>query len=228
MESSRTLQLPALSMGGVRRCLKWLVGLTVAGMLAVVAARAFLGRDSLMGFSQRFDPRFEGTVHAWLGSLLLGGCAVLLAIIATHQRARLSRQWLVLSLGFLFLSADELLQLHEGLSRVTKAIFGSGSAPHLWAVIGLIGAVALLFAYLPFLRQLPPTFRKRFLIAGAVYLGGAIGFELLGGLYGTLVRPNDRYYVFLAVIEETLELVGVSMFMVALLDYIGALNESTA
>lgn len=223
MDTPHSVQIPALRTSGVRKCVNCLIGLTVLGMVGVVAGRALFGRDNLLGLSQRFDPRFEGTVHAWLGSLLLGVCAAALAVIASDERTtRFRKQWWVLSLGFLFLSADELLQMHEGLSKVTKAIFGSGSAPHLWALIGLVGAAGLFVAYLPFLRHLSPHFRKRFILAGAVYLGGAIGFELLGAVYGTLVRPNDRYYVSLAVIEETLELVGCGMFLMALLEYIGA------
>lgn len=229
MDTPHSVQIPALRTSGVRKCVNCLIGFTVVGMIGVVVGRAMFGRDNLLGLSQRFDPRFEGTVHAWLGSLLLGVCAAALAVIASdHRTAKFRKQWWILTGGFLFLSADELLQIHEGLTKVSKAMFGSGSAPHLWALIGLVGAAALFVAYLPFLRHLTPHFRKRFILAGAIYLGGAIGFELLGGVYGMLVRPNDRYYVLLAVIEESLELVGCGMFLMALLEYIGVRQADSA
>jgi hypothetical protein len=87
-------------------------------------------------------------------------------------------------------------------------------------VIGLVGALGLGIIYRPFLQQLPAAFRRRFMVAGAVYLGGAIVLDVVGGLYWSLMHPTNQFYVLIPVAEETMELLGAGMFLLALLDYV--------
>jgi biotin transporter BioY len=58
---------------------------------------------------------------------------------------------------------------------------------------------------------------RQYLIASAIiYITGALGMELLGGLY-----REDRWAgVIVTTIEETLEMVGVVLFIRGLLRYI--------
>ncbi|PIQ22106.1 MAG: hypothetical protein COW65_04945, partial [Cytophagales bacterium CG18_big_fil_WC_8_21_14_2_50_42_9] len=58
---------------------------------------------------------------------------------------------------------------------------------------------------------------------GAIYVLGVIGFEMIGGsIYqgSTGVRDTSLPYMVVMTIEETLEIVGMSLFIYTLLQYI--------
>src|SRR5690606_37424014 len=70
----------------------------------------------------------------------------------------------------------------------------------------IVGAVLLWAA-----RQLSPRTRRRLIVAGAVFLAGALGAEsLVGALYRNLgLEGGHPAYMALTVIEESLEAAGV-------------------
>ncbi len=207
-----------------------LVGGVALGMYGSIFLRVKFGRDHLFGLSNMLDPRFEASLHSWLGSALLIGCAGLLAYVASSELAapHFRRHWGMLAAGFVFLSADETAGIHELLIRVSRAAFGADSAPHLWAVFGLAAVLLIRLAYLPFLRHLSPELRKRTMAAAAIYLGGAIGVELLGGVYATLYSPSGPVYLTLAAIEETMELVGAAFYFLTLYRFAHGLPPAAA
>ena len=83
--------------------------------------------------------------------------------------------------------------------------------------------VAYLFNFV--LAQAAKT-RRLFFLSGLLFVGGAIGLEMLEGyvfkLYGT---AGHIYIDMLCCAEELLEMVGVTVFIYALLDY---LSKSTS
>jgi hypothetical protein len=89
-------------------------------------------------------------------------------------------------------------------------------------VLPIGAAVAFLgIAYLRFLSALPDRTRRFFLLSGIVYVAGAIGFELPEGMYRTAVGANVTVaYGFLTVFEETFEMIGIVVFIYALMDFI--------
>ncbi len=64
-----------------------------------------------------------------------------------------------------------------------------------------------------------------FLIAGATYLGGVLGMELVGSSYIFNYGPSLSYGI-VATIEEVLEMLGIIVFIYALLDYLETHVES--
>ena len=64
-----------------------------------------------------------------------------------------------------------------------------------------------------------------FALAGLMYVGGAIGFEMVSWTY----HPTDGVdlrYVVLNLVEELLEMLGVAVFLVSLMLYIADLQLS--
>ncbi len=57
-------------------------------------------------------------------------------------------------------------------------------------------------------------------MAATLYVGGAIGFELIGGRYSELHGAQNLTYSMIATTEESLEMAGVIFFIRALLVYI--------
>lgn len=134
------------------------------------------------------------------------------------SRASWIARWIVLSGLFAYISIDELIQLHE----VASAWFDTTGILYFgWVIPAAAIVLGLGLWYLPFLRALPPRTRRRFLAAGVVFVSGALVMELPLGWWTERAGADNLTYAMIDWVEETLELVGVSMFLLALLDIPG-------
>ena len=89
-----------------------------------------------------------------------------------------------------------------------------------WVIPAIAGVVLLGFLFLGFLLRLPPSTRVTFIKAGCLYLGGAIGVEMLGGRYAELHGYQNLTYELFAHLEESLEIAGIILFVHSLLWYL--------
>ena len=96
-----------------------------------------------------------------------------------------------------------------------------------WVVPAAIILCLLGVWYLPFLRALPRATRRRFIGAGLLYVGGALGVELLGGRW---ITEHGRTLTFFLVVtlEEVLELTGGLTFFDALVRHLGTRRATLA
>lgn len=183
------------------------------------------GFDHLKGLIPLFNLDSEENIPTYFSVLLLLTCSLLLAIIAVFNRQvndpHISKWW-ILSLGFLFMAYDEAFQVHELLSNPVRSILGNRGVGLLyfsWVVPAIILVVFLFAYFLRFLLQLPLASAIRFLFAALLYLGGAIGVEMLGGDYVELHGMHNWTYVLTYTLEESLEIFGMIFFIWALLKY---------
>ena len=58
-----------------------------------------------------------------------------------------------------------------------------------------------------------------FLLAGGLYIGGALGMEMIGGYYTDFYGKNNLTYALITCLEEVLEMTGIVVFIHGLLDY---------
>lgn len=72
-----------------------------------------------------------------------------------------------------------------------------------------------------FRSKLPRRSRWLFVLAGALYVGGALGVEALSGRQEWLHGGHTAGYHAVITVEELLEMAGLVVFIFALLDYIG-------
>ncbi len=158
--------------------------------------------------------------------------AVISALAGTGKDSRLS-YWSVLSFGFLLMAVDEAWSFHERLIQPMRELLGRdsfGILYYAWVVpaFALVFVLALFFA--KFLARLPARTRYLFLLAATLYLGGALGMELVAGRFNEYHGLADTKgslgtlhlaYSMLATIEESLEMAGVILFNWSLLSYIG-------
>lgn len=68
--------------------------------------------------------------------------------------------------------------------------------------------------------SLSKRIRNLFAISGTTFVTGAIGFELLGGRQAFLYGRDNLTFAFLYTCEESLEMVGIGIFIYALLIYL--------
>jgi len=155
----------------------------------------------------------EANLPTWWASLLAAACAVELASVA-RARAAAARRWVphftLLAAGFALISADEVAQLHEDLGLLVD---GEGIFYFGWVKVAIPLCALLLAVFLPLLRALPRALLTRFLLWGALYVGGAVGMELPLGLWVQRHGMDDLGYSLLDWVEETLELFALTGFL---------------
>ena len=171
-----------------------------------------------------FSVSNEGRLPTFYSGVTLLVAALLLAVTATHERnrgGRFARHWFGLSLIFVFMAADELLAIHELSMVPLRRLFGITGGPlfFAWVIPAAAFLVLLAITYARFLMALPRPSMRSFLIAGVVYVGGALGMELVGSAYFTS-HSNDMIYGVIATVEELGEMTGMAVFILALLDHL--------
>jgi hypothetical protein len=197
-----------------------LAGVMTAGLLAEAwIATIGDGRSGLV--SQFFSLSYEQNLPTWLSSSLLFSCAVLLSLIASSERpgTPFRAHWWGLAAAFFYISLDELAAIHEILnSRLT---FG-GILYFGWVVPATGVVIALGLLYLRFLRNLPGGVRRQFIVAGAIYVGGALGTEFLLGYWTSLAGDDNFVYALIDLCQESMELVGMTLFLLSLVRLLAA------
>jgi hypothetical protein len=200
-----------------------LVVLSVLGQLST----HLLGHDSVYGFVPAFNLDSERNVPTFFSSLLLISAAFLLTTITILERRRADKfpiYWAVLAFGFLLMSADEAVSIHESFDEPLRIFFGSDRLGYFvsvpWAIPGIAVVLALGLFFIRFLLRIPEKTAIAFTAAGFLYVLGSIGFELVGGVVFKLRGSRDLMYNMVATVEESLEMAGVILFLWALMSYL--------
>ncbi|MEG4491040.1 hypothetical protein [Microcoleus sp. D3_18_C4] len=206
----------------------WVLFFAVAGCIVQVLRYGFNYQERWISL---FNLDREINYPSWYSSFTLLFCAILLGIIASAKKKQGDRyfgHWKALALMFVFFSLDEILSLHEILiiNDLRKALNLGGIFYFIWVIPGAIFVGVTALAYLKFLRHLPRKTRDFFLLAGSIYVGGALGMEMVTGYYADAVTKRNLIYGLMVCVEEILEMVGVIVFIYALLSYIGSHLET--
>ncbi len=163
---------------------------------------------------------YEVNLPTWYVVCLHAACALGCALAATHARADGAphgTRWGVLAGLFAYVSADELIQIHEAAS----GWFDTGGLLYFgWIIPAAVVVVALGLWFVPFLRALPPATRRRFVTAGGIFVGGALLMELPLGWWTERAGADNLVYALIDWVEETLELAGVTLFLCALVSHL--------
>ena len=88
-----------------------------------------------------------------------------------------------------------------------------------WTVPAIVLVLILSGIFLRFWWRLPSRTRLFCAISAAVYLGGVLGMEMVDGKYADLYGKENLTYMLLSTFEETMEMVGLIIFIKTLLEY---------
>jgi hypothetical protein len=183
-----------------------------------------LGHNNVLGFVPLFHMDFEGNVPTYFSSILLLLSANLFYWLSRLEQDRGEihpKHWFGLSLIFIFLSLDEVSKIHEQTIEPLRNYFElTGPLFFSWVIIGMAGVALLGLIYIRMVLSLPSQFRNALLLSGLVYLGGVLGFELIGGNYASLYGIQTLPYHLLTTCEETLEMTGLILLINALLKHL--------
>lgn len=166
------------------------------------------------------DVDAEQSIYTWASVLLLAFNALLLLVLSLaspkHQFA-----WLSLAVLFLILSMDEVLDLHNKVSL--SGAWVQQLAPWIvelnfsWTIAGAGLVLVLGLLYLPFVLSLEPRTRSLIVLAGFIYVSGAIGVELAAGEAMAIFGRDSLWYRLPTTLEESLEALGQIILLSALL-----------
>jgi hypothetical protein len=203
------------------------VGVVVACLLVVGTLAHLLIRGRPDGLVRSLARLFlldeEQSLPTWYSSLqLLMVAPMLLAAGAASGCSRgLLMHWRLLALVFVGLAIDEAIQIHEMGDGLMRSFGAVSSDLSLWVVPGALFAAAVAAYAWPLLRSQPPSLRRLWLLAGVLYLGGAVGIETLAHrLYERAIDDASTAYVLLVGLEEGLEMAGVVVMISALARYL--------
>ncbi len=196
--------------------------------IAAVSADGLTGHNSVILHKavKFFYVDFELNAPSFFSTLILLIASAILAVITILKRQQKdlnTAEWAVLSIGFLAMAFDELLSVHEKMIEPMQELLGNkdlGIFYFAWVIP--MGILVLLLAvfFLRFWWNLPPKTRLQFMIAAVIFLGGAVGFELIESKHSEIYGIDTVTYIILVTIEESLEMLGVIIFINALFTYI--------
>ncbi len=220
-----------------RRVLRLLLAIVGAMALLGVTAEIVKHSPSLHGafpgdkvLQQQFILDAENNIPTWFSSALLLSSAVLAALLAFIESGSRStrRHWKGLAVIFFVLSIDETASLHETVNSTLRERFDLGGILYFaWVIPGVVAVALVGLAYLGFVWRLPLQVRWKVVVAGATYLSGVVGMELVGGAWADSRGKENLGYGLITTTEELLEMLGLSLFIYALLVLLKRLGPLT-
>ena len=217
----------SLDPSAITRRLAAVALLFVAINLGMQMYRLFAHQEHVFGLAM-MSLDGEHNMPSLFSTVLLLSASMLLALIAlleARRHAADTSKWVILAAGFLLMGMDENLSFHEKMIDPLRALLG-GSHHHLgifyfaWVIPGIALVVALGVYFLPFMLRLPRRTAIAFAISAAVYLGGALGVELIEGWWREGHGHKNVIYHVLVSTEEGMEMLGAIAFIHALLGYV--------
>ncbi len=199
----------------VSRFLLWIVFYLIFLHIFLQAFHYFVSELPWL-LRELFDVDEEESFSTWFSAMILFGASFLLFLIArasTFKKEKFSKHWYGLAIGFGFLSMDEVVGLHETFNTITEVA---------WTVPFTYLAAIIFAIYWKFLVYLPSKYKRRFLTAGGIFLSGGLLVEHLADYYVDLYEMDNFGYQLLTSFEESLEMIGVILFIKALLEYISS------
>lgn len=201
------------------------VALSAAG-LTVQALRHYGGYDYQLGLFALLSLESDTSIPTWYAAVTLLLCSLCLLGIGwmkIDEGDDFVLHWIGLGTLFLLFSIDEVARIHETIGvTVQLNLTGptSGLFRYTWVIPGMLFVAVVGALYLRFIIHLPKDFRRLFILAGSIFVGGALGVEMINAYQRDLPGPSGFGYHAGSVVEETMEMLGIVVFLYALGRYL--------
>jgi len=191
--------------------------------LALQLVAAAYGADHIFGLLPLFNIDREGNVPAWLSSAMLALAGLVAWGLAADNEGEAARRerfgWTVAACVLFYMSLDEGAQVHERVGDLAKPFVPDiGVFYFSWTAIAIVILLAAVPFALRFLALLRSQTRFGLIVAGIVFLSGALGVEMITGQYMHVAENKMSLpYFLLSHAEELLEMIGVVLTIRVLL-----------
>jgi hypothetical protein len=201
-----------------------LVALSLATQLMVLSFEDFPLRRSLVALLYVDLERSLPTLFSTGAMLTATSLCSAIAYGSRRMGAPDVRYWVGLSVVFSVLAIDEFASLHERSIQPLRDLVSieGGALWYAWVIPGIVVVGVFVVVLIPFLRRLPRSTRRGLLISGALFVGGAIGVEMLSASVASDGSRMDLMYVLIVHVEEVLEMLGIAALVFTLLAHIPA------
>lgn len=189
-------------------------------LVLIFSVHVLLGSPSRT-IHKLFDLHGELNIPAWFSSVQLSMIGILFLLMSRRHESfhRPSRLFLsIVGAGFIFLSADEMVAIHENLSKALREVewiprFARNHG--IWIPIYLTFGLIVLIAMYRDLWALWSRFRRESLIllgGISVFLLGGVGLEIISYEFFS-GGPKSMLYQGEVALEEFLEMSGGSIIL---------------
>ncbi len=209
----------------------------VSGTLANVTIYhgGFEPDGSLVHVLKRFDLGHEPSIPNFYSAVAILICALFLGLIGYLEKQKQVKDylnWYFLGVIFVGLALDESAMIHEMANTAIGYYISTSGVLFLpWVIAGAIFALLVAIKFIPFVARKSRRTIKLFVIAGAVFVAGALGMEMVASLVfdhaGSEEMGVTSYaHTISQSIEEFLEMLGIIIFMYALVDCLATYHPS--
>lgn len=207
-----------------RLLVRWLFVATISLTVIHVVLQYLrweLGFQQYTPYFTRFDLDQEMSVPTWFSQFLFLFSAILLFVVRSLPReleAKRTKYWTFLACLFVYFSIDDVAMIHEQFNDPVRALVENipfaNQLDTPWVLLALVLLIPLGLYLIRFLRSIDKRTCGQLMLAGTVFLLGAIGVELISTNFGGFE------YKMIVALEETLENLGLVLFIRTLLLYI--------
>lgn len=177
-------------------------------------------------FVDMVDFDVEGNLPTLYSAVAIFLASLLLATIwrlRKQQGDKDHKYWLGLLVIFVFLALDEGVGIHEHIGDFFESLEilpAEGFLYFAWVVPYAVLLLLFTVFYLRFVWRLPAVTRWGLILAGMIFLTGAVGVEVISAEEADKHGTSTLKYSVLYTIEELLEMGGIILFISVLVHYL--------
>lgn len=203
----------------IERLFRWhliCIGFFAAAYIFTVVCFDLFGFERLKFLARLFSLNAEQNPPSLFsaGALLL--TAAVCGLCARQSNSKENVFWILMAIVFAYLAIDEAVSIHELFTPWSRVIFhASGAFANAWVIPYGIALIVFLFFIFGPLMRLPSETRNGFVLAGILFVTGALGFEMIdAGVRNPAFIPwmteklASPVYM---LCEESLEMLGVAL-----------------
>jgi len=175
-------------------------------------------------FVVEFDVNAEANFPTFYSVSMAIAASFLLFVIAylkSNVRDKYRFHWFALALLLLYISLDDASVIHEKTSKYIKGFSDLGGwFEYKWVIVGLAVVLILGISFFRFWLHLDNKSKILFLVSGALFFGGAVGVEMIGGHWAYSNGTKNFIYVLFTTLEQSLQYLGIATLVYTLMFYI--------
>jgi hypothetical protein len=200
-----------------------ITSLTIFSILGQLS-KYFWGHQWLFGFVGLFNLNMESNIPTLYQVLAIFFSSFLIyLIIKSKVKTKLIQHyWIMLMILTIYMGIDEATQIHESWSGAMKLIFPNqikGIFSYSWFILEGVLALVVAIYFMNFIFRINKNVRILLIVAAAIYLSGALLVDIISSLFDSKFGTAFIYEL-LPTLEEVLEMLGIAVFIRALLKYI--------
>ena len=173
----------------------------------------------------------ESSIITWWSTLLLTISAAVTALVAVVAYAMRNRDWqffAATAVLFGLLSIDEQASIHEHAIVPLRDRLGVGGPFFFaWVIPALLAVAIFVVVFSQFVFRQPAPVKRLVIVAASLYVGGALGIEMLGAWWSDSRGQDNLSYMIITSVEELFEMAGASTYILAMLTLLALRNATT-